>query len=72
MDKIKKCENCESSENDDGELFCHAFPPTVISIPVQHPISGQAGISMQAVFPHVASDWWCSYWREEPPKILDS
>ncbi len=66
MSKREPCSTCTFSEPDSqGQLFCHANPPTGQVLLVPTPDGPR--LTTLAVFPPIQPTQWCGFWK---PAIL--
>ena len=47
---------------------CRRYPPSVMMVPMQHPITGEVTPGYQSVFP--GCDVVCGEFKEKPPSIV--
>jgi len=56
------CNNCEHIYRDSETAkqgACRRYPPTVLAIPQQNPLTGQMAMTLQSLSPPVPLDYWC-------------
>jgi hypothetical protein len=79
----EKCGNCAMALISDGPFDaatgenvkiyqCRRYPPSVISVIQQDPVSGQAVQAAQAIFPQVGANWVCGEHHTGMPVIAES
>lgn len=63
------CGNCRFflAQPSNGQALttglCRRNPPSMITVPVRHPISGQTEIQLQGRFSPVHENNWCGEWQ---------
>lgn len=60
------CKNCAHARKLDlamsGVFECWRFPPKVMLVPGQHPITGAQVLNMNSISPLVNEDFQCGEW----------
>ncbi|MCK5608486.1 hypothetical protein KAR91_41780 [Candidatus Pacearchaeota archaeon] len=63
----ESCSNCKyGKELKKDSLFCLRYPPAVMPVQAQHPISGQMHSAGLSVCPEVAEETWCGEFVKGP------
>jgi len=57
---IETCKNCHNAVTRNGQLVCHAAPPTPVAVPA---VSGDPAMAVIAFWPNVPEEEWCGSFR---------
>jgi len=59
-DVVQSCGECRfSNQLVSGELVCRRLPPVNLTFPVKHPMTGEVGVSVRAMFPLIEVTFVC-------------